>query len=275
MVKYVADSSCDIYTGEYDNFYAIPLIISTEEKEFVDNSELKVSEMLDYLAAYKGRSYSACPSPEGWLNAFEGADEIYVVTMTSKLSGSYSSANIAKEMYISKHPDAKICIIDSLSTGAEIRMVLEKIMELKSKGMEFEQVEKQAREYHSSTRLFFVLKSLHNLAQNGRINKAVAAAIGMLHVGILGTANEEGDIEPINKCRGDKRTVAGLIAEMKKAGYSGGRVRICYVENDELARAAETAIKQEFEKADILVYPAGGLCSYYAERGGIIVGCEC
>lgn len=275
MVKYVADSSCDIMTGYFDNFYSIPLIISTDEKEYVDNSELKVSEMLDYLAAYKGRSYSACPSPEGWLNAFEGADEIYVVTITSKLSGAYSSANLAKEMYLSDHPRAKICIIDSLSTGPEMRMVLEKIMELKGNGLGFEQVEKEVRHYLESTRLFFVLKSLHNLAQNGRINKAVAAAIGMLHIGILGTASEEGDIEPINKCRGDKRTIAGAVDEMKKAGYSGGKVRMCYVENDELARAIEARIRQEFADADIVIYPAGGLCSYYAERGGLIIGCEC
>lgn len=275
MVKYVADSSCDIMTGYYDNFYSIPLTISTDEKEFVDNSELKVSEMLDYLVGYKGRSYSACPSPDGWLKAFEGADEIYVVTITSKLSGAYSSANIAKEMYLSDHPEAKICIIDTLSTGPEMRLMLEKIMELKSRGLEFEQVEKEVREYLQSTRLFFVLKSLHNLAQNGRINKAVAAAIGMLHIGILGTASEEGDIEPINKCRGDKKTVLGAVEEMKKAGYSGGKVRMCYVENDELARAIEAKIKQEFAEADIVIYPAGGLCSYYAERGGLIIGCEC
>ena len=275
MTKYVADSSCDVMTAYFDNFYSIPLIISTDEKEYVDNSELKVSEMLDYLAAYKGRSYSACPSPEGWLNAYEGADEIYVVTITSKLSGAYSSANIAKDMYLSDHPDAKICIIDSLSTGPEMRLVLEKIMELKSKGIEFEQVENEVREYLKSTRLFFVLKSLHNLAQNGRINKAVAAAIGMLHIGILGTASEEGDVEPINKCRGDKRTIAGAVDEMKKAGYSGGKVRMCYVENDELARAIEARIRQEFADADVVIYPAGGLCSYYAERGGLIIGCEC
>ena len=123
-------------------------------------------------------------------------------------------------------------------------------------------------------RLFFTFQSLHNLAQNGRINKVLASAIGVLGITIIGTASEEGDISPIGKCRGNKKVVRKLLDDIKEAGYNGGKVRICHVENKELADNLITSLKSEYPDADTLVYPARGLCSYYCERGGIIIGIE-
>ena len=80
--------------------------------------------MLDYLAEYKGRSYTACPSVDGWLEAFKGADEIYVVTITSSLSGAYNAAMAARELYLQAHEEAKVAVFDSLSTGPEMLLIL-------------------------------------------------------------------------------------------------------------------------------------------------------
>ncbi len=276
MVKFVADSSCDLFElPGVEHFTAVPLIISTEERTYQDDMNLDLHEMLDYLASYRGRSYTACPSPDGWLQAFDGADEIYVVTITSGLSGTCASANVAKEMYLSEHPEAKILVIDSLSTGPEMRMILEKLAELKNLGKSFEEVEKEIADYMANTHLYFVLKSLHNLSQNGRVNKIVASAVGILHINILGIASPEGTIAPINKCRSEKKVIEAMMDEMAAAGYKGAKLRIAHVENEEFATRAAEAIRNRFGTADILVYPSTGLCSFYAERGGILIGCEC
>ena len=95
-------------------------------------------------------------------------------------------------------------------------------------------------------RLFFTFQSLHNLAQNGRINKVLASAIGVLGITIIGTASEEGDISPIGKCRGNKKVVRKLLDDIKEAGYNGGKVRICHVENKELADNLITSLKSEY-----------------------------
>ncbi|MBE5938362.1 MAG: DegV family protein [Lachnospiraceae bacterium] len=275
MFKIVADSSCDIFTKEGIDFETVPMILYTDEKEYLDDENLDVGKMTNELASYKGRSYTACPSPEGWIKAFKDAEEIYVVTITSNLSGACQSANLAKDMYISEHPDAKIYVCDSLSTGPEMALIIEKIAELKKNGASFEEVCERIEEYTSTTRLFFTLKSLHNLAQNGRINKAVASAIGMLHICIVGTASEQGDIAPINKVRGEKKAIINTLTEMKKAGYNGGKAYISHVENEPLANSLADLIRTEFPQAQIKVYPTRGLCSFYAERGGFLIGCEC
>lgn len=275
MIKFIADSACDISSCNGTTIETVPLRIYTDERDFVDSSDLDVHEMLDYLLEYKGRSYTACPSTEGWINAFEGGDEIYAVTITSHLSGSYNSACAARDIFLETHPDAKICIVDSFSTGPEMNLILEKIIEWKNAGKSFEEVSAQITAYVSKVRLFFAFKSLHNFAQNGRVNKLVASIVEKLNIRIAGTASEDGDIKPMYKCRGVKSVLEKLVTEMKNAGFSGGRLRICHVENEELANQLGEKMLAIFPKTDLKIYPARGLCSYYAERGGIIIGCEC
>ena len=272
-VKFVVDSSCDMRDTEYSNLTTVPLTISTDRRDWLDE-DLDIEEMLSELETYKGRSYTACPNVERWMKAFEGADVVYVATLTSGLSGTYNSAMVARDLYLREHPDVKIQVFDTLSTGAEIRLFVEKLMELNDQGCSFEEICDKAKEYKKKTRLLFSLKSLHNLAQNGRINKAVASAIGMLGISIIGTASTQGTLEPISKSRGDKKVIAKMLDELKKLGYNGGKIRISHVENEHLANQIKAAIKELYHGADVLVYKARGLCSYYAERGAVLIGCE-
>ena len=275
MVKFVADSSCDLKEYPGIDFETVPLSISTDERNYVDTPDLDVHEVLDYMASYHHRSFTACPATQLWLDAFEGADEIYVVTITSGLSGTYSGANVAKDLYLSDHPDAKICVVDSLATGPGEVLLLEKMVEWKKEGKSFEYISEEIINYRNSTRLFFGLASLHNLAQNGRVPKIIASAIGIMNIRILGTASATGTIDPIAKCRGDKKILLKLLEEVKNAGYHGGKIRICHIENEDFANQIIDSLRQEYGEIDINSIPARGLCSYYAERGGIILGCEC
>lgn len=111
MTRFIADSCSDMLQMEGVDFVAVPLTISTDVKDYVDNENLDVKGMTENLAGYKGKSCTACPGVESWLNAFEGADVIYVGTMTSTLSGTYNSALVAKEMYQQSHPEARIHVL--------------------------------------------------------------------------------------------------------------------------------------------------------------------
>ena len=230
--------------------------------------------MLDYLASYRGRSYTACPSVDGWMTTFEGADEIYALTITSGLSGSYNAAMAAKQLYLHDHPNAKIAVFDSLSTGPELLLILEMLKKLTDEGLPFEAVESQIREYQEHLRLFFSLQSLHNLSQNGRVSKVAAAAVGVLGIRIVGTASPEGTLAQLGKCRGDRKAIPELMAYMSQAGYQGGKVRITHVENPALAEKYAAAFREKWPDADIAISLSGGLCSYYAERGAVLIGIE-
>ena len=274
MVKFIADSACDLKEYPGICFETVPLSISTDERDYTDDEGLDVHEVLDYLASYNNRSFTASPTTESWLKAFEGADEIYCVTITSGLSGTYSGANVAKEMYLSEHPDAKIYVVDSLSTGPGMVLLLEKLAELKSQGKSFEEVCAAIEKYRKRLKLYFSLSSLHNLAQNGRVSKIIASAIGFMNIKILGTASKEGTIEQVGKCRGNNRMIDKIIEQLKESGFTAGKIRICHVECLEFANAVADKIRSIFNCSDIKIVPARGLCSYYAERGGIIIGCE-
>lgn len=209
------------------------------------------------------------------MDSFEGADEIFVVTISGNVSGAYNAARAAREIYLQNHPETKIFILDSLSTGPEQRLLIEKIGELMAAGLPFEQVCEQVREYAGRTRIFYTLESMHNLVQNGRVSKLAATLAGILGIRVLGTASDKGTLEQVAKCRGEKKTIAVLLEHLRQAGYCGGKLHIAHVQNLKLADEIKEAIQKHYAQARILVYSARGLCSYYAERGGVLVGFEC
>lgn len=273
--KIVADSSCDMWELNDVDFAVAPLTISTDNKHYVDNQELDVHLMSEDLAKYKGISHTACPSVGSWLDCYEGYDEVFVVTLTGAMSGTYNSAMTAKGIYEEENENVKVHVFDSLSTGPEMRLLIEKLKEMIEEDLPFEEIVEKGQDYLNHSRLFFALKSLHNFAMNGRVSKAVASAIGVLNISIFATASEEGTIQQISKCRGEKKVVKSMIEHLENAGYHGGKVRISHADNLKLAHNVRDKILELYPHADIIVYPMGGLCTYYAEIGGLLVGCEC
>jgi len=272
--RIVSDSSCDIWKVDGIEFATVAMTISTEERTFVDDENLDIRDMLDYLAAYKERSRTACPDIDSWISAFGEADEIYVVTLTSGLSGTYNSALIAKDLYIESHPESKVHVIDTLSTAAEMTTIIDKLAELITNDKPFEEIVDSIEKYKEHTHLFFCLQRLHNFAQNGRVSKILADAVGVFGISIIGKASAKGTLEPISKCRGNARIVSALIKEMRQHGFKGGRVNVSHVCNPELAESFCQALVSAFPNAVPNVYPARGLVAYYAEEGAILIGCD-
>ncbi|MBQ8280270.1 MAG: DegV family protein [Roseburia sp.] len=273
-IKIISDSSSNMYSMDGVDFASVPLRIVTNEKEYVDNTELDVAGMVDDLSAYKGRSGTACPGVGDYLDAFEGYDEIYCVTITSNLSGSYNAAMTAKQQYEEENPNAKVHIVDSLSAGSELKLHLNKLKELILEGKVFETIVSEIEDYKENhTRLQFCLESLHNLANNGRVNPAVAKIAGLVGLRMVGDATG-GVLNPNDKCRGEKKAISTLFSNMKKAGYKGGKVLIDHCLNTKAAETLKELVLTEFPNAHVELGAMGGLCSFYAEKGGMIIGYE-
>ena len=273
-IRIVADSSADLFTTEDKSIVSVPLKIVTDEKEYVDDENLDVALMTEEIAAYSGRSGSACPGVGDWLESFGDAEWVFGITITSNLSGSYNSARVAKETYEAEHPDRKVFIIDSLSTGPEMKVIVEKLQEYIAADMSFEDICEKIKKYQKKTFLVFCLKSLRNLANNGRVSPAVAKIAGILGIHVVGIASQEGTLEQKDKCRGEKKALFAIIKNMKELGYKGGKVRIDHCFNEEAAAQLKALIKRDFANADIRISTVRGLCSFYAERGGLLVGFE-
>ncbi len=272
--KIVTDSSADLLTLPDIPFATVPLKIVAGEQEFVDDNVLDVSNMLQYLKSYTGRSGSACPNVGEWVGAFGDADAVFCVTITSGLSGSYNAACVAAKEYMQAHPDRRVFVVDSLSTGPESALLIEKLRELILEGLSFDEIVEQIGAYAKETHLLFALESLHNLANNGRVNPIVAKLAGLIGLRVVGYASSQGTLEIIEKVRGAVKTVQSLFKQMQAFGYIGGKVRIHHCENEDMAQQMATNIRATYPEAQIVISQTRALCSFYAERGGILIGYE-
>ena len=272
--KIVADSSANLLKLQSIAFDAAPLKIITAEREFVDNAALDLEAMIDYFSGYKGKSQTSCPNPEDWLSAFGDADEVFCVAITSGLSGSYNAACVAKEMYEEAHPGRRVFVIDSLSAGPELTLIAEKLEELILAGKTFEEICDCMPNYQQQTGLLFSLESLNNFAANGRVSPAVAKLAGVLGIRIVGKASNAGTLEPTDKCRGESKAVSTIMKHLKENGLKNGKVQIAHCRNEKAAVALKDMIEAALPQVTVKIGKNLGLCSYYAERGGLLIGYE-
>ena len=272
--KIVTDSAADLIALDGVAFENVPLKINTTEREYVDTAELDVIGMLSDLKKYKGKSHSSCPNSQEYINAFGEAENIFCITITSGLSGSYNSAVTAAKMYCEEHPERKVHVIDSLSTGAENALIVYKLRDLILEGKDFETVKSEIIAYHDNLRLIFALESMHNLANNGRVSHLAAKMAGILGIRAIGRASEIGTLEMICKSRGAKAAIADMVNQLELDGYKGGKIRIHHADNVDVAEALKAKILEKYQGAEIEVAYTRGLCSFYAEAGGILLGFE-
>lgn len=273
--KIVADSSCNLFQLEGVPYACAPLKVITDSREYVDTPELDVFQMLEELKADKKPATTSCPNVYEWKEAFAGADGVFAVTITSGLSGSCAAAKQAAADYEEEHPGARVCVLDTLSVGPEMVLVMEKLRDLINEGKSFDEIETEIRDYmQNHSRLLFFCESLENMARNGRVSYTVAKLVGVLGIRVVGTASAEGTLEPLHKCRGQKKTLATIWEEMKKNGYKGGKVRLDHCLNLQAAVDLKETIRKEFPEANVAIGTCTALCSYYAEQGGMILSYE-
>lgn len=272
--KIVADSSCDLISFSPAPFAVASLKIITSEKEYVDNAALNVEEMVNDMLKYSGRSSTSCPNTQDWLDAFGDADEVFCVTITSNLSGAYNAAMTAKEAYKTAHPGRKVLVVDSLSTGPEMVLMIEKLADMMQEGLAFEEISQRIAQYQKHTGLLFMLESMANLANNGRVSPVVAKVAGLLGIRVVGKASDVGTLEQLNKCRGERKALDCIVNHLKELGFTEGKIHIAHCLNLSAATELKNKILAQFEKAKITIYECRGLCSFYAEKGGLLVGFE-
>ena len=272
--KIVVDSSASLYTLQGVDFECVPLKIITDDAEYLDNGTMDALGMAQTLRTYKGKTSTSCPNVSDWLAAYEGDDEVYAITITGTLSGSYNAAQLAAEEYQQENPGKRVFVLDSLSTGPEQRLLAEHLRDLLAEGKEFDEICEEMLRYHRHTHLLFSLESLANLARNGRVKPAVAAVARMLGIRVIGQASEAGELDVLCKTRGEHGALERIVLELKEHGYTNGRLHISHCGNPAAAERLKHMVKAVFDGAKVDISECGGLCSYYAELGGLLVGYE-
>lgn len=275
----IVDSGCDLtnpnlFLNSGISFIRVPLTLQLGDDAYIDDFSLDIPQFVKSMYEHKGKSGSAAPSPGAYLNAYHSADSIFVITITGTLSGSYSSAMAAKDMMLEEFPDKNIHVINSLSAGPHLSLLALKLKEYIDSGLSFEEIKQKIDTYQKKTKLLFVLESIENLVKNGRVSRIEGGIVGMLGIRLLGEASTKGELDVIKKCRGKMSAYQKLIATMKTKNFNGGKVIMSHCQNEDGANFIKNQLLKLYPNSSIEIMKTSGLCSFYAERGGILLAFE-
>ena len=272
----VTDSSCDLAHmntrhGDIElRYFSVPFIISVENKDFIDDENLHVGDMLDTMEHSREASHTSCPTPHSWQDAFLKEGNVIAITISKELSGSYNSACVARDMVLEDHPDKKIVIINSASTGPALICLIRMLTAEVLAGHCFEKVAERAHALVGEMKTIFALCSFDNLVKNGRMSRIAGFIARSLGFWGIGVASPQGTIIIKGKERSTKKVIASFIADMKAAG-GPKHVFISHCQNNEMAERIREAIQEVWQDVKVEICATRGLCSYYADRRGLIV----
>ena len=274
----VCDSSCNLRsyapkTPGLEYRYA-PLKITVDGVEYVDDEHLDVDELNRRVSESTEGSSSSCPNAGEWAELFRQYDNVIAITISSNLSASYKAAELGRDMVLEEDPDKNVFLLDSRATGGKMEVIVSLIDEYVAAGHSFEETCLYASNLEQSSQVLFSLSSYENLVKAGRMPKLAGTLASRLSIRMLGIASSEGTIKVIGPTRGDRKTLAKIVSSMVDCGYDGGRVSINHVNNLKAAEALRDLVHGTWPEAIVGILPCGGLCSYYAELSGLIVGFE-
>lgn len=272
--RVIGDSCCDFTEKdlEKEQYRQVPLILSADGKAFIDDETFEQQVFLDAVLRSQEVPRSACPAPEAFMSAFEGADDIYVVTLSSELSGSYNSAMLAKNLYEEEHQSQNIHVFNSKSAAAGQHLIARKIDQCAASGMAFEQVVEEVEAYIANMTTLFVLETLDVLEKNGRLSRVAALVANTLNIKPI-MAGDEGTIVKVTQARGMKKALNKLVdVIVERATNPEERIlSITQCNCPQRAKELSEAISQVIQFQEIEIQEARGVSSLYACDGGIVV----
>ena len=271
----VCDSCTDMTEEDLKKgcYTLVPLTLLVDGEEIIDDETFDQADFLAKVAASKESVKSACPAPESYMEAYSKADDIYVVTLSAELSGSYNSAVLGKNLYEEENGTKNIHVVNSRGAATTQVLIARKLNEYASQGMPFEEVVDKIEEYTTSLRTYFVLETLEVLRKNGRLSRLSATIAGALNIKPVMIGTRDGVIQKAAQARGMKKALAKMVEHMGSEGRDLTRRQFvishcnCY----ERAVYVKELIKKHLHAEDVDIVDTKGVSSLYACDGGIIV----
>ena len=271
----VCDSCTDLTEEDLKKgcYTLVPLTLLVDGEEIIDDETFDQADFLAKVAASKESVKSACPAPESYMEAYSKADDIYVVTLSAELSGSYNSAVLGKNLYEEENGTKNIHIVNSKGAATTQVLIARKLNEYASQGMPFEEVVDKIEEYTTSLRTYFVLETLEVLRKNGRLSRLSATIAGALNIKPVMIGTRDGVIQKAAQARGMKKALAKMVEHMGSEGrdLTGRQFVISHCNCYERAVYVKELIKKHLHAEDVDIVDTKGVSSLYACDGGIIV----
>ncbi len=278
MYKIIIDS-CGELTEELkaDGHYeSVPLEMEVNGHRIVDDATFDQQDFLKKIKESPVGPKSSCPSPERYMEAFQGeAEHIYVVTLSKELSGSYNSAVLAKNLYEEEYGKEKkqIYVFNSRSASIGETLIGIRVQECEEAGMEFDKIVEVVEAYIGTQHTYFVLETLETLRKNGRLSNLKAFVANALNIKPVMGSTPEGSICQLAQARGMNKALKKMVEEaISKVDDSGER--ILAISHCNCPMRAES-VKEEIERITkfkkIIIADTAGISSMYANDGGVII----
>ncbi len=273
--KIVVDSCCEL-PEKYKNdsrFQIVPLGLEVGDYVILDDAGFDQKTFLKKVADYPLCPKSSCPSPEKFMEAYhDQAEEVYAVTLSSHLSGSYNSAELAKSLYSEKYGKKRIHVIDSESASCGETQLVEEILACKEAGLSFEETVNRVETFKRKMRTYFVLDNLETLRKNGRLSMVKALVASTLNikpvmVGNLGVIEQKGQAIGINKALA--KMADCIVNDVENPQER--TLMITHCNCPERAEFMRSLMEKRASYKDVLIMDTAGVSSMYANDGGVIV----
>ena len=250
----------------------VPLKLLIDDKTYIDDENLSISELLSAMANSKSYARTSSPSPGDFIKEYEKADNVFVVTLSSQLSGTYNSAMIAKNI-IQESAEKFIHVFDSKSASIGETLISMKIFELIQEQCDKLDIVNKVNQYINEMKTLFVLDNLDNLIKGGRLTKIAAHLASIFSIKPIMGGDEDGNIKLIDKVRGSKKAFNRFIEVIGiEAGNTEGKIiGIAHCNAPEKANKLKEQIEKRYSFKKIIVTEMAGLSTVYANDGGIVV----
>lgn len=274
-MRIVCDSGCDL-TPELKAELAItlvPLTINVGDVIFVDDEHLNVKELVAAIEACPTVSKSACPSPQDFMNAFMAQGSVFVVALTSALSGTYNSAVLARDLFLQEQAEKFIHIFDSKGSSVKQTLIAMKIQELINAKLNENEIVAGVNAYLEKQKFFFQLGSLDAMIKNGRITKLKGLIANVLNIKPILFANESGEVSLFENVRSSKKSMRRMVELIGEHcdDFSERVLGISHCEAFERANELKAEIEARYNFKEVFIVPTAGLTSLYVSRGGITI----
>jgi len=272
-INIIADSALDLNESlkRRLDIDIIPFKLLLDGVEYVDDPKLDLAKFRKNMTASQ-KAGSACPSPNDFLSRFRELGDVFAITISAKLSGTYNSAILAKSMVLEEHPNSKIHIFDSKTAGGGEALIAMKIKELLDKEYGFEEIVEKVEAYISGMKTYFISESLDNLIKNGRIPRLKGSIASFMNIKpIMGAI--DGEILLFEKARGSNKAFARMVEMVLEKGedFSEKVLSISHANNPERAESLKDIFHKRANFKEIVVMPTAGLTTLYVDIQGVIL----
>lgn len=274
----LVDSCCDLSPEllKQTGASVAPLTITLDGVDYLDDGSVDIPSYIEAMRACKSPARSACPAVTLYAQEMEKDGDCFVVTLSSKLSGSHNAALIGRDMALENVPGKRIHVFDSESASAGETYLALMLRDLIEAGQSFEEIVAAVEEKIRSLHTLFVLDSLDNLVKNGRVNRAVALIASMLSIRLVMSDDGSGAIKQVGKARGIKAALSQMVDTCRKhtEGLAAGsqRLVLSYCNCLERAKQVQQMIRERCPAiGEIVMTPTSALSSMYAYDGGIVI----